>query len=252
MKVIFSGTGSSTGTPQLFCNCNVCLSEDQRNKRTRFSMIIQNLDTTVIVDTPFELRLQLLRSGIQKIDAIWLTHPHSDHIAGIDDTRIISFKNEASVKFFAGRSTIENAKKRFPYMFMENEYLNRPFLDPVEVGTAPLKFKDFCFIPVKHMHGSMEVNSFRCGDFAFLADFSEIETSEIEKLKDVKVLSVCATVKNPHYKHMELDKVVSLIEKIGPDKAYLTHMNHTFDYETTASILPSFIRPAYDGLEIHV
>jgi phosphoribosyl 1,2-cyclic phosphate phosphodiesterase len=252
MKVIFSGTGSSTGTPQLFCDCKVCLSENPKNKRTRFSLIIQELETTLVVDTPFELRLQLLRAEIQKVDAIWLTHPHSDHIAGIDDTRIISFKNQASVKFFAGRSTIDNAKKRFPYMFLENEYLNRPFLDPVEIGTGPFRFKDLSFIPVNHMHGSMEVNSFRTGDFAFLADFSEIDPAEIEKLKGVKVLSVCTTVKHPHYKHMELDKVIALIKKIGPEQAFLTHMNHTFDHETTASILPSFIKPAYDGLEILV
>ncbi|HDT11870.1 MAG TPA: MBL fold metallo-hydrolase [bacterium] len=250
MKVIFSGTGSSTGTPQLFCQCNVCTSKDSRNKRTRFSLILEEKSTVILVDTPFELRLQLLKASVNNVDAIWLTHPHSDHISGIDDTRIISFKKGEPLPLFGGEKTMAAAKRLYPYMFEANEYLNRPFLVPYEIGDAPFKFKDFSFIPIKHMHGSTEVHSFRCGQFAFIADISQISSSEFSKLDGVSVLSVCATVKNPHYKHMELNKVISMIEEISPQKAYLTHMNHTFEYEKTLSMLPSFIQPAYDGLEI--
>jgi len=252
MKVIFSGTGSSTGTPQLFCECNVCKSENEKNKRSRFSLIISEKDTTVLVDTPFELRLQLLRAGFDKIDAIWLTHPHSDHIAGIDDTRIIAFKNKSSIPFFADSSTMETVKSKYPYMFGENEYSKNPFLDPVTVTEEPIHFKDITFIPIKHFHGSMEVCSFRCGNFAFLADVSRISEKEMEKLSGTSVLSVCTTVKAPHYKHMELEKVIALINKISPEKAYLTHMNHTFDYDEMISSLPPNILPAYDGLCIDI
>ncbi len=252
MKVIFSGTGSSTGTPQLFCQCDVCISKDIKNKRSRFSFILIKKNTNILVDAPFELREQLLKSEVDHIDAIWLTHPHSDHVAGIDDTRIISFKNREPLPFFAGKATIENTKIRYPYMFEKNEYLNRPFLDPVEVGVEPFLFRDISFVPIRHMHGSTEVHSFRSEDFAFLADISAVSDSEIEKIKGVKVLSVCTTTKIPHYKHMELEKVVKLIEKVSPEKAFLTHMNHTFDYEETRQLLPSFIEPAYDGLEVVV
>jgi phosphoribosyl 1,2-cyclic phosphate phosphodiesterase len=252
MKVIFSGTGSSTGAPQLFCDCKTCISDNPKNKRTRFSMIIIEKNTTLVVDTPFELRLQLLKAQIKKVDAIWLTHPHSDHIAGIDDTRIISFKNNGPVPFFAGKKTIENAKMRYPYMFGTNEYSDRPFLEPQLISEDPITFREIELMPVKHLHGSMEVNSFRSGDFAFLADVSEISESELSKLSGVKTLSVCTTVKHPHYKHMELKEVINLINFINPEKAYLTHMNHTFEYEEIRSALPSNIIPAYDGLEINI
>ncbi len=252
MKVIFSGTGSSTGTPQLFCKCKVCLSENEKNKRSRFSLIISEQDTTVLVDTPFELRLQLLRAGIEKIDAIWITHPHSDHIAGIDDTRIIAFKNKESIPFFADAATMETIKLKYPYMFGENEYSSTPFLKPEIITSKPFDFRGISFLPIKHLHGSMDVCSFRSGNFAFLADVSKISEKEVGKLKGVKVLSVCTTVKQPHYKHMELEKVIKLIQKIDPKRAYLTHMNHHFEYDEIKSSLPPDIEPAYDGLEIIV
>ena len=252
MEIIFNGTGSSTGVPQLFCGCGVCRSDDPKNKRTRFSVTLKKSETILQVDLPFELRLQLLKSGVSHIDGVWLTHPHSDHIAGIDDIRMASFKSGAPIPLFAGEKTILNAQKRFPYMFFENEYIERSFLNPVILDGKDIVFKDFALTPVIHYHGAMEVHSFRTGEFGLLADISSITDSELEKLKGVKILAVCTTVNRIHERHMNFDQVLGLIEKIAPGRAYLTHMNHSFDYAAVVKKLPVHIIPAYDGLTVGI
>lgn len=252
MEIIFNGTGSSTGVPQLFCNCAVCRSDNPKNSRTRFSITLKKGSTVLQVDLPFELRLQLLRSGITHIDGVWLTHPHSDHIAGIDDIRMASFQSGESIPLFAGEKTIINAQKRFPYMFFENEYIERSFLAPVILDGRNAVLKDFELTPVTHYHGKMEVHSFRTGEFGLLADISSIEESELEKLKGVRMLAICTTVNRIHERHLNFDQVLELIERISPQKAYLTHMNHSFDYETVLKKLPGHIIPAYDGLTVTI
>lgn len=252
MEIIFNGTGSSTGVPQLFCNCSVCKSDNPKNNRTRFSLTLLHHSTILQIDLPFELRLQLLKSNIPHIDGVWLTHSHSDHIAGIDDIRMASFKSEFPIPVFAGEHTVSVAQKRFPYMFFENEYVQRPFLHPVILDEKRIIFKDVELVPLRHFHGTMEVYSFRSGDFGFLADISSISDSELNKLEGVRVLVVCATVNKANKRHMNFEQIIELIEKINPKKAYLTHMNHSFDYDATLKKLPDYIFPAYDGLRIIV
>ncbi len=252
MKIFFNGTGSSPGVPQLFCDCRVCKSSFRENKRTRFSMTLIEKETIFQVDAPFEVRLQLLNAGIKKIDGLWLTHAHSDHIAGIDDLRIASFRNGAPLPLFAGQETIASVKTRFPYLFFENEYTDIPLLEPVAVDEKPFQFKDMEFIPVRHFHGETKVHSFRMKDFGLLADISSISESELAKMKGVKVLAVCTTVNHPHRKHMDLDEIIELIKIISPKKAYLTHMSHNFDYFEIKNHLPENIFPAFDGLRVEV
>lgn len=251
-SIIFNGTGSSPGVPQLFCSCPVCTSPFSENKRTRFSITVIEKDTVLQVDLPFEIRLQLLKLDIKKIDAIWLTHAHNDHIAGIDDMRLAAFRNREPIPVFAGATTLESAKSRFPYMFFENEYVEMPLLKPVVIESNPFKFKDMELIPIRHFHGNTEVHSFRLNDFGLIADISSISESEMEKLKGIKVLAICATVIKPHKKHMELSKIIQLIKTISPEKAYLTHMSHNFDYFEIQSHLPENISPAFDGLRIEI
>lgn len=251
MKIIFNGTGSSTGTPQLFCTCPVCSSNDPKNKRTRFSVTIIENGVNILVDTPFELRQQLLRSGEFNIDMVWLTHPHSDHIAGIDDLRMVSFKKQEPLHIYGSQNTLAAAKKQFPYMFSDgNEYIDRPFLLPHIISGETVKFEGVDITPIRHRHGTMEVQSLRIGDFALLADISDIENSEFRKLAGVSTLAISTTVKKPHSKHLSLPEVVNFIDRLKPEKAYLTHMNHTFEDHTTKTNLPEYIQPAWDGMEI--
>lgn len=251
-SVIFNGTGSSTGVPQLFCSCEVCSLKDPRNRRTRFSVTIIERETVLQVDFPFELRQQLLKSGIDHITGAWLTHPHSDHLSGIDDLRMASFRNGTPLPFFLNRETYEIASVRYPYLFFENEYIPRPFLRPVILDGSPVALDDLNIIPIRHMHGELVVSSLRIGDFALVADISSIEENEFKKLAGVRTLAIAATVHKVHPRHFNLHQVIEFIDKVSPDQAYLTHMNHTFDYEETLSLLPNGVVPATDGLRIEI
>ncbi len=244
------GTGSSTGTPQLLCDCSVCRSNDPRNRRTRFALLFETGETTLLVDAPFEIRLQMLAAGVQRLDALWLTHAHSDHLAGIDDLRIFSFRSGAPIPCFALPSVLEATRTRFRYLFDENEYTSVTFLDPRPVGNEPVSFRGLMLIPVRHRHGNTEAVSFRLGAAAFLADLSAIEPAEEEKLHDLSVLIVSCTMRHDHYKHMKLDDVLALIARLAPRRAVLTHMNHRFDYTELARSLPAGVEPGYDGMRI--
>ena len=250
--VIFNGTGSSTGVPQLFCNCDICRLTDERNCRTRFSMTLIEDETVLQIDFPYEIRQQLLKSRLSHIDAGWLTHAHSDHFAGIDDMRMASFRKEEPLPFFLSRETFEIAQKRFPYLFFENEYLPRPFLKPVFVEKEPVSFRNMTILPIRHKHGETVVTSLRFKDFALLADINSIEPAELDKAKGVKVLAISATVQKKHPTHFSFEEILDLIKYLAPERAYLTHMNHTFDYEETLKKVPENVMPAVDGLKIEV
>jgi len=252
MRLTLLGTGSSTGTPQLLCDCAVCASADPRNRRTRFALLFETEQTTLLVDTPFEVRLQLLAAGVKRLDALWLTPAHRAHLAGIDDLRIFSFRAHAPIPCFALPSVIEATRTRFRYLFDENEYSAVNFLDPRPVGSDPIHFRDLTLIPVRHRHGETEAASFRVGGCAFLADLSEIAPAEEEKLRGLDLLVVSCTVRHDHYKHMKLDEVLALIARLAPRRAILTHMNHRFEYAELAGSLPAGVEPGYDGMRVEV
>ncbi|MBP5407106.1 MBL fold metallo-hydrolase [bacterium] len=250
--VIFNGTGSSTGVPQLFCNCDVCRLMDERNRRTRFSMTLIEGETVLQIDFPYEIRQQLLKSRIPHIDAGWLTHAHSDHFAGIDDLRMASFRNDEPLPFFLSRETFEIATRRFPYLFFENEYLPRPFLKPVFVEKEPVSFRNLTILPIRHKHGETVVTSLRFKDFALLADINSIDSCELDKAKGAKILAISSTVQKKHPTHFSFEEILDIIRYLAPERAYLTHMNHTFDYEETLKKLPENVLPAIDGLKVEI
>lgn len=219
-------------------------------------MTIIEKETVMQVDFPFELRYQLLKTKIDHIDAGWLTHAHSDHLSGIDDIRMVAFSNKNSLPFFVNEETLAIVRRRFPYLFEQNNcyrhFFPHAFLEPRIIGSEPIEFKDLKILPIRNVHGEDAVSSFRIGDFALLADISSIESSELDKLKGLKVLAISTTVHKKNPKHLTLDEVLDLIKYLAPQKAYLTHMNHTFDYEETLQHLPQGVVPAVDGLKITV
>ncbi len=250
MKITILGSGSSTGVPQLLCNCPVCRSTDSHNKRTRFSILFEEKDFVILVDAPFESRLQLLQARVTHIDCFWLTHPHSDHIAGIDDLRMFAFRQGSPLPFYSLPEHLRVAKHKFPYLFFQNEYRNTPLFDPRPVEDSFIVYGKARLQPIVHLHGNMRVVGFRWNDVAFLADISEIEPSELEKLAHLRLLIIAHTLPHPHFKHMQSSEVISLIQSLRPERAILTHMNHRFDYQTLKDGLPEGIEPGYDGLTI--
>ena len=214
--------------------------------------LIEN-ETVLQIDFPYEIRQQLLKSQISHIDAGWLTHAHSDHFAGIDDLRMASFRNGEPLPFFLSRETFEIAQQRFPYLFFENEYLPRPFLKPVFIEKEPVQFRNMTLLPIHHKHGETIVTSLRFKDFALLADINSIEPAELDKAKGVKLLAISSTVwKKKHPTHFSFEEILDIIKYLAPEKACLTHMNHTFDYMETLKKLPENVVPAVDGLRIEV
>ena len=209
-------------------------------------------ETVLQIDFPYEIRQQLLKSRIPHIDAGWLTHAHSDHFAGIDDLRMASFRNDEPLPFFLSRETFGIATQRFPYLFFENEYLPRPFLKPVFVEKEPVSFRNLTILPIRHKHGETVVTSLRFKDFALLADINSIEPSELDKAKGAKILAISSTVQKKHPTHFSFEEILDIIKYLSPERAYLTHMNHTFDYEETLKKLPENVFPAVDGLRIEV
>ena len=209
-------------------------------------------ETILQIDFPYEIRQQLLKSQIPHIDAGWLTHAHSDHFAGIDDLRMASFRNDEPLPFFLSRETFEIATRRFPYLFFENEYLPRPFLKPVFVEKEPVSFRNLTIMPIRHKHGETVVTSLRFKDFALLADINSIEPSELDKAKGAKILAISSTVQKKHPTHFSFEEILDIIKYLAPERAYLTHMNHTFDYEETLKKLPENVRPAVDGLIVTI
>ena len=209
-------------------------------------------ETVLQIDFPYELRQQLLKSQVSHIDAGWLTHAHSDHFAGIDDMRMASFRKEEPLPFFLSRETFEIAQKRFPYLFFENEYLPRPFLKPVFVEKEPVLFRNMTIMPIRHKHGETVVTSLRYKNFALLADINSIEPAELDKAKHAKVLAISSTVQKKHPTHFSFEEILDIIKYLSPERAFLTHMNHTFDYEETLKKLPKNVFPAVDGLKIEI
>ncbi|MCK5807484.1 MBL fold metallo-hydrolase [bacterium] len=250
MDITLLGTGSSTGVPQLLCNCPVCTSSNPKNKRSRFSILFSDNGTNILVDAPFESRLQLLNAKVSHIDLFWLTHPHSDHLAGIDDLRIFAFRNQISLPFYALPEHITTVQNKFPYLFFKNEYRDQPLFQSHPITHKTVTLKNAELIPIIHNHGTMEVAGFRWKNVAFLADISAIEESELDKLKGLELLIIAHTLKHKHFKHMNGEEVVALIQKINPKKAILTHMNHHFEYNTLKASLPENIEPGYDGMTI--
>ncbi|HNT26973.1 MAG TPA: MBL fold metallo-hydrolase [bacterium] len=250
MRVTLLGTGSSTGTPQLLCDCENCRSTDPRDRRTRFAILLEQGDTVLLVDAPFEIRLQLLAAKVKRLDALWLTHAHSDHLAGVDDLRIFAFRNGAPIPCFALSETIATTRHRFTYLFDDNEYGDLRFLDPRPVEREPLSFRDLTLVPLHHRHGDTAVVSFRTGPFAFLADLSAIDDAELEKLAGISTLVISCTVRHDHYKHLKLDEVLALAARIGAPRTVLTHMNHRFNHADLLATLPQGVEPGYDGLAL--
>lgn len=166
--------------------------------------------------------------------------------------RMVSFRKDEPLPFFLSRETFEIAQQRFPYLFFENEYLPRPFLKPIFLEKEPVNFKGLTFIPIHHKHGETLVTSLRFKDFALLADINSIEPTELGKVKGVKVLAISSTVQKKHPTHFSFEEILDLIKYIAPERAFLTHMNHTFDYEETLKKVPENVVPAIDGMKIEI
>lgn len=254
LKIYFLGTGTSQGIPVIGSNHPVCKSTDFKDKRLRVSVWIFWDDYSFIIDCGPDFRQQMLSSNCQKVDGILFTHEHADHTAGLDDIRPFNFK-QGEIPVYAHQRVIENLKSRFDYIFeTKNKYPGAPSVKTIEViNDHSFSIGSKMAIPVNVMHGDLQVFGYRIDDFAYLTDVKTVEESEIQKLKDLKVLVVNALREEPHNTHFNLQEALDFIALIQPQKTYLTHISHILGFhEEVQKKLPENVFLAYDNLQITI
>ena len=251
MKVTFLGTGTSQGIPIIGSNHPVCLSTNAKDKRLRVSVLLEWDDFTILIDCGPDFRQQLLRTNCTRIDAVLLTHEHSDHTAGIDDLRPFYFR-QGNLPIYGHKRVLDALKRRYEYIFKsENKYPGVLTLDTHTIQNTPFFVRDKEVIPIEVFHHKLPVFGFRIGDFAYITDAKTVPESEIEKLKNLDVLVVNALRIEPHLSHFNLDEALAFIKRIRPKKSYLTHISHHMGFHNEVQKkLPKSVFLAYDQLEI--
>lgn len=251
MKLTLLGTGTSQGIPVIGCDCTVCASTNEHDKRLRSSALLQNGDVHILVDAGPDLRQQMLRTGIRHLDAILLTHEHNDHVIGLDDIRPFNFRSGHPMSVYAQERVASDVRKRFAYIFGDPI----PGLPRVELHTidqdTPLQIKGLNIQPVGIWHGRLPILGFRFGELAYLTDVKTISPAEMNKLAGIRLLVINALRQRPHTTHLSLEEALALIETVQPEQAWITHISHEMGLaDDVAPTLPSHVSLAYDGLSI--
>jgi len=253
IQVRFLGTGTSQGIPMIACSCEVCSSEDPRDQRLRVSMHVEINGKSFIIDTGPDFRQQILRAGIRHVDAVLFTHEHKDHTAGLDDIRGFNFAQQAAIPLYAREQVINQLKREFAYAFDEHKYPGVPEIDVYEIDDQPFIVEGIEVIPILVKHYFLDVLGFRFGDFTYITDANFIADEELAKVKGTKVLVINALRKTKHISHFTLDEALEVIEKIQPERAYITHISHMMGLHAEVQReLPPRVFLAHDGLSLTI
>lgn len=253
MKITFLGTGTSQGVPMIACSCKVCTSENPKDKRLRSSILIQNHDLNIVVDTTPDFRYQMLRVGLKRLDAILITHSHKDHIAGMDDVRAFNYFQKKPVDIYATLPSQEVIKKEFSYAFAENKYPGIPEIRLHTIDSALFQVGGLPILPVGVLHYKMPVTGFRIDDFTYITDANYISEKEKEKIKGTKILVLNALRAEHHVSHFSLPEALALADELKVERAYFTHISHQLGlHDEVSSRLPKGRYLAYDGLTLEM
>jgi len=253
MRVTFLGTGTSQGVPVIACQCDVCRSSSQFDKRLRSSVLIEVDGLTFVIDSGPDFRQQMLREDVRKLDGIFVTHHHKDHIGGMDDVRSFNWIHKRPMDIYASEESQIIIKSDFFYAFGDYGYPGVPSLKLHTIGSEPFNANGIRVTPLEGLHLRLPVLGFRIGDFAYLTDMNYIPPETLMKLTDCKIIVLNALRKKKHVSHFNLEEAVQILEFLHPVKAYLTHISHQMGvHAEIEKELPGFIRLAYDGLKIEV
>jgi len=250
MKITFLGTGTSSGVPELGCRCEVCSSNDERDKRTRSSVLIETGGKNILIDCGPDFRSQMLNNGMSIIDAVLITHEHYDHVGGLDDLRPLSYTRD--IPLYGEAEVLHAINKQMPYAFLDKRYPGLPHLNLQTITMEPFEIDGIHVIPIRVMHGELPILGFRIGKIAYLTDLKTIPEEEFEKLADVDLLIIEALRQdNRHYNHEGIEEALENIKKIKPKTTYLIHMSHHIGLHAVAEkTLPENVYYAYDGLTL--
>jgi phosphoribosyl 1,2-cyclic phosphate phosphodiesterase len=248
----FLGTGTSMGVPMIGCSCAVCQSPNPRNHRYRCAVLIRTPHGNLLIDTPPELRLQLLRERVRLIHATLYTHYHADHLFGLDDLRPLARTLGSPIPLYCTAEVEGKIRTAFAYAFgPEADSLPAgmvPKLIFERIGTEPFVALGQLVTPIPLIHAHFDVLGFRIGDVAYCTDVSQIPRESWPRLEGLRVLVLDALRFKPHPAHFGLEQALDVIRQFEPERAYLTHMSHEMEHETVNRMLPPNVRLAYDGL----
>lgn len=242
------------GVPVIGCTCDVCRSPDPCNKRLRTSALIEAGGLNVLVDAGPDLRQQALAAGLQRIDAVLLTHAHTDHIAGLDDLRPLNFAQRTAIPIYGAVPTLAIVRERFSYAFANgSEGSTRPALELLEIDCAqPFTIGAVQVIPLEIQHGAWMITGFRIGRLGYVTDASLIPPASMELLRGLDVLVLNALRLTPHPTHFTLAEALAIIDDLRPQRALLVHMTHDMDHAAINATLPDHVRLAYDGQRVEI
>ncbi len=256
MRLVFLGTGTSYGVPQIGCRCRTCTSADPRDRRARTAALVEAGGRRLLIDTPPELRLQLVAAGVGSVDGVLFTHAHADHVHGIDDLRAISMRQRGRLEIFGSAETLAEIARRFGYIFDETPA--QPGTSKPELTARPLdadrerEIAGLAVLPLALPHGDRTVFGYRMGALAYLTDAKAIPEMVRARLTGLDVLVLNALLPRPHPLHLSIPEAVDAAARIGARRTFLTHLTHDAPHAALAARLPAGIAPAYDGLVIDV
>ncbi len=258
MKLTFLGTGTSFGVPQVGCGCEVCHSPDPRDKRNRVGAIVEgDSGARLLIDTPPELRLQLIANGVDRVDAVLFTHDHADHTHGLDDIRAISVRRDAPLEMYGSAETLDRLAHRFPYIFDDN-IRALPGTTKPEGKAVVLKDREqvniagLDVLPLAVPHGPFSVFGYRIGDLAYVTDAKVVPDDVLRALAGSKVLVINALFRTYHPTHLSIPEAIRVAQSVGAERTYLTHLTHDNFHADLEAELPRGIMPAFDGLTVRI
>jgi phosphoribosyl 1,2-cyclic phosphate phosphodiesterase len=257
VRLVFLGTGTSFGIPQIGCRCAVCTSTDPRDRRNRSGAVVQTGTATLLIDTPPELRLAMLAAGIGAVDAVLYTHDHADHTHGIDDLRALSGRHRGRVPIYGPADALERMRRKFDYIFDPDTRpipgSSRPDVTAtaLEPGVEAL-VAGVPLLPLRFSHGPSDVLGYRIGALAYLTDVKTVPAEARDALGGLDVLVLNALFHRPHPTHLSIPEAVETAQAIGARRTYLTHLTHETGHAALLAELPGGIEPAYDGLVVEV
>jgi phosphoribosyl 1,2-cyclic phosphate phosphodiesterase len=258
VKLTFLGTGTSFGVPQIGCHCAVCRSPDPRDRRSRVGAVIETDNgTRLLIDTPPELRLQLITSGIDRVDALLFTHEHADHVQGLDDIRAFTVRRDAPLPMYGSARTLEQIARRFPYIFddtvrplpgtskPEGQVRTIEDGENVEIGGTMVT-------AIGLPHGPVTVFAYRIGTLAYVTDAKSVPPDALGKLRGANVLVINALFRTEHPTHLSIPEAIRVSKAVGAERTYLTHLTHESFHADLEAELPRGVMPAFDGLVVRI
>ena len=255
MRITVLGCGPSWGVPRIGDDWGACDPKNPRNRRTRCSLLVEDGGHTVLVDTPPDLRQQLLTAQVKRIDAVLFTHAHADHSHGIDDLRSVNRMVGKPMPIYGSPHTMGELKARFRYIFASVDtkapVFYKPAVEPHEV-TGPFTAAGLAVVPFEQDHGFSKTTGFRFGRAAYSTDVMMLDDTAFAALEGVDLWVVDCIRQKPHPTHSHVERTLEWIGRVKPRRAILTHMDESLDYETLRRALPAGVEPGFDGLVIDI